>query len=239
MDLDAEVAVLEKKRTFLTRLGIGGMLLFLTLIVGYIYSKGGPAKVLDLPFNNMGDFLAGAFAPLAFWWLVIGYWMQSLELEHNSKALRQQAEEMRNTVEQATEQAQALRSSEALSRQSVFNQTRQRYEEDLELAAARISERITHGSLDGMWANYSSGRRYIFCEHVSRSIDVWSRNFIESEDEQRKAISNISIGYIDIFDNFMRTLFDLGAPSFWARHYNNSPYGQLREVLTEFVEGES
>lgn len=49
----------------------------------------------------MGDFLAGIFAPLAFFWLVIGYFQQSHELAQNSAALRVQADELRNQVSES------------------------------------------------------------------------------------------------------------------------------------------
>lgn len=50
--------------------------------------------------NEMGDLLAGAVAPLAFLWLVIGYFQQGEELKQNTHALRMQAEELKNSVEQ-------------------------------------------------------------------------------------------------------------------------------------------
>lgn len=60
------------------------------------------------PLNEVGDFLAGAFAPLAFLWLVIGYWMQSeelnlqrQELKENTEALEKQADILEKEFERA------------------------------------------------------------------------------------------------------------------------------------------
>lgn len=50
--------------------------------------------------NELGDFIAGAFAPLAFFWLVRGYYQQGKELKQNTEALRLQADELKNSVEQ-------------------------------------------------------------------------------------------------------------------------------------------
>ncbi|WP_144173559.1 hypothetical protein [Pseudomonas sp. Kh13] len=36
----------------------------------------------DMPLNEVGDFLAGAFGPVAFLWLVLGFLMQSEELKN-------------------------------------------------------------------------------------------------------------------------------------------------------------
>lgn len=40
--------------------------------------------------NSLGDFLAGIFAPVAFFWLILGYVQQGKQLEQNTKALEQQ-----------------------------------------------------------------------------------------------------------------------------------------------------
>ena len=44
--------------------------------------------------NEWGDFFAGFFAPMAFFWLVLGYMQQGEELKHSTEALRPQAEEL-------------------------------------------------------------------------------------------------------------------------------------------------
>ena len=55
---------------------------------------------LDLPksYNELGDFLAGIFSPVAFFWLVIGYLMQHEELQLNRKSLNQQMKEFSKSV---------------------------------------------------------------------------------------------------------------------------------------------
>lgn len=56
--------------------------------------------ILELPksYNELGDFLAGVFSPVAFFWLVIGYLMQHKELEENQKNLKQQIKEFKESV---------------------------------------------------------------------------------------------------------------------------------------------
>lgn len=41
-------------------------------------------------FNELGDFLAGVFAPIAFFWLIMGYVQQGKQLEQNIEAIEQQ-----------------------------------------------------------------------------------------------------------------------------------------------------
>jgi hypothetical protein len=51
-----------------------------------------------MPLNEIGDFLAGSFSPLAFFWLAYGYFMQNKELSLNRKILQQQITEFKKSV---------------------------------------------------------------------------------------------------------------------------------------------
>ncbi|TCM61878.1 hypothetical protein EC844_12632 [Acinetobacter calcoaceticus] len=76
----------------------------LIITIGYLslsfYFFFDSSDFVDLPLNEKGDFLAGAFAPLAFLWLVYGYYQQRQEIKQNTDALRLQADELANSVEQ-------------------------------------------------------------------------------------------------------------------------------------------
>ncbi|MEM6759931.1 MAG: hypothetical protein AAF601_10675 [Pseudomonadota bacterium] len=50
--------------------------------------------------NEIGDFLAGAFGPLAFLWLVLGFLQQGRELQNSVDALRHQTKELKLSVAQ-------------------------------------------------------------------------------------------------------------------------------------------
>ncbi|MGQ1348546.1 hypothetical protein ACT4VF_04445 [Acinetobacter baumannii] len=77
-------------------------LIYGLLILGYslVFIFGDPAKKVLLTSNELGDFLAGIFAPLAFLFLYLGYKQQGRELQQNTKALNLQAQELQNSVEQ-------------------------------------------------------------------------------------------------------------------------------------------
>jgi len=70
----------------------------------------------SMPLNEWGDFLAGAFSPLAFMWLVLGYFQQGRELSQNTEMLRLQAAELRNSVEQQTQLVQTTREDVELNK---------------------------------------------------------------------------------------------------------------------------
>ena len=65
-------------------------------IVFYLWQYSGIKKPDEL--NEVGDFLAGVFAPLAFFWLVRGYYQQGEELRQNTQALKMQSDELANSV---------------------------------------------------------------------------------------------------------------------------------------------
>lgn len=64
------------------------------IFLGVIYLVGvvGFNDFVDLPTGDIGSFLEGAFAPLAFLWLVIGHFMQQSEISANTKAVQLQEE---------------------------------------------------------------------------------------------------------------------------------------------------
>ena len=60
-----------------------------------------------LPLNELGDFLAGAFGPLALAWLVFGYFQQGDELRQGTEALKMQANELNASVQQQIQMVEA------------------------------------------------------------------------------------------------------------------------------------
>lgn len=87
--------------------GIAVTLVWLTIIV--LISIFGDLTY-PLSLNELGDFLAGIFAPVAFFWLILGYIQQGKQLDQNTQALEQQEQalqlqikEMRETVQQQGE----------------------------------------------------------------------------------------------------------------------------------------
>jgi hypothetical protein len=56
--------------------------------------------LFKLKLNELGDFLAGVFGPVAFLWLVLGYRQQGQELRVSSDALVKQSLELARSVEQ-------------------------------------------------------------------------------------------------------------------------------------------
>lgn len=79
-------------------IGAISTLLYLILLGGLAGIRFEELK--SLPLNSLGDFLAGAFTPVAFLWLVLGFLQQGQELRQGTEALLLQAQELRHSVEQ-------------------------------------------------------------------------------------------------------------------------------------------
>lgn len=85
-------------------LSITGVALTLGYLLALCFLLNGRAtEILMLAPNEIGDFLAGIFGPLAILWLILGFFQQSIELKQNTKALELQAKELGNSVEQHRE----------------------------------------------------------------------------------------------------------------------------------------
>jgi len=94
--------------------------LYLILMCMYIAHQVGWADFVTLSVERMGSFLEGAFAPLAFLWLVIGYFLQKKELRLNTDAMKMQFVEIQKSADQAVVQAEAIARSEMHQRRESF-----------------------------------------------------------------------------------------------------------------------
>lgn len=63
-------------------------------------------EFVKLPLNELGDFTAGIFGPVAFLWLILGYKQQGEELKISSEALKSQVVELNNSFQLQREVAE-------------------------------------------------------------------------------------------------------------------------------------
>jgi hypothetical protein len=96
---DADTLIDEKReRRRLPMIGLALSVLYVAGVALYLIVQGqNPA---DLKLNELGDFLGGVSSPLAFLWLVLGFFQQSREIRLSSRALHLQAREMRRSVDE-------------------------------------------------------------------------------------------------------------------------------------------
>lgn len=113
MDLNGGIVQFIRKRDW--RIWLGVVITFAWISGGLWYvitvSRSTPDQEFSL--EVIGSFLEGAFAPLAFLWLVIGLFIQQRELANNSDALRRSSE-------QSAKQTLAIAATEMNARQGTF-----------------------------------------------------------------------------------------------------------------------
>lgn len=98
------------------RIFLGSIITVIWLFAGVNYVRNGGfdhTTIYNVPLDDLGSFLEGAFAPLAFLWLVIGMFIQQRELADNTEVLRQ-------TSIQSEKQTQAIAATEMNARQETF-----------------------------------------------------------------------------------------------------------------------
>jgi hypothetical protein len=91
----------DDKPQRLDRLTILGLVVTAIWTIGFIVSIGWTYnETSTMRPNEWGDLLAGFAAPIAFVWIVIGYFQQREELSLNTRALILQQGELQNQVEE-------------------------------------------------------------------------------------------------------------------------------------------
>jgi len=67
--------------------GLSVTVIWITAGLAYLVNIVGLGSFVHLPTADIGSFLEGAFAPLAFLWLVVGHFMQQREISANTRAI--------------------------------------------------------------------------------------------------------------------------------------------------------
>ncbi|MEM7018015.1 MAG: hypothetical protein AAF512_11845 [Pseudomonadota bacterium] len=86
---------------------------WISLGIWYVRAASITGEIDLFSLETIGNFLEGAFAPLAFLWLVLGLFIQQRELARNTEMLRR-------TSLQSEKQTQAIAATEMNARQETF-----------------------------------------------------------------------------------------------------------------------
>ncbi|HKI73018.1 MAG TPA: hypothetical protein VJ998_00115 [Pseudomonadales bacterium] len=110
----------HENRDWRVLLGVVVTVVWFLAIGGYVSAQVGWTKIEAVPLDVLGQFLEGAFAPLAFLWFVLAFFSQQQELAQNTAALKMQYVEVQKSAEQAVIQSEAIRASEQHARRESF-----------------------------------------------------------------------------------------------------------------------
>lgn len=131
-------------------LGLSITVVWLLVLSLYVAHSVGWRNIGDAPIEIVGNFLEGAFAPLAFLWLVIGYFLQKKELMQNTDAIKMQYVEIQKSAEQAVIQSEAIRASEMHARKQSFIDIAELVRQQLGAIAAFLFLSSQGGSESGL-----------------------------------------------------------------------------------------
>ena len=153
------------------------------LVLGYVYVEisVGWDQFRHLSADQVGNFLQGAFAPLAFLWLVIGYFLQQRELAQNTEVLRL-------SVHQAEIQSEKMAANEMHARQETFLRVAQRVHAQLGTIVGFLYISSQAAGVDGTVTNEEQGQ--LFAQLSQGDPEVFSRRMITTHlttdsDEER------------------------------------------------------
>jgi hypothetical protein len=179
------------------------------LILGYLYVETtvGWERFSRLRVDQLGGFLEGAFAPLAFLWLVIGYFLQQRELEQNTRVLQAQLLEVSRSAEQAVVQSEKMAANEVHARQETFLRVSQNVRSQLGLIMGFLYISSQAASVDGTVSPEEQSR--LFSQMGLGDAEIFSRRMLET--------------YTRTADPALRQALFYGTPV-RARHSNNFAY---------------
>lgn len=87
------------------------------IVAGFVWYLAQPESFAGLKANQVGDSLAGFFAPLAFLWIIVAYLQQGDELQQNTEALRLQEKRLAAQVEESRRHVETARQRLELERE--------------------------------------------------------------------------------------------------------------------------
>lgn len=166
LDLDAHV-----HSDWRTRFGLAITAVWLLLGMVYISFVVGWSDFVVQQAPALGSFLEGAFAPLAFLWLVVGFFLQQQLLQENTRTIQAQLEQMRRTNEQVEVQTRAIAADELHSRQDTFLRLNELVNEQLGMIEGWIvtSYAASTAEKTDLWRRIGAGESTAFAFDIIRS----------------------------------------------------------------------
>ncbi|RLA29336.1 MAG: hypothetical protein DRQ63_01130 [Gammaproteobacteria bacterium] len=207
-----------------------GIIITLLWIVGggwYVLQVSETAPTQNFSLAAVGSFLEGAFAPLAFLWLVLGLFIQQRELANNTEAVRR-------TSEQSEKQTQAIAATEMNARQETYFKIAENVKHQLGGISGMLlvssigpvgSGRINREQMDDYFAQAARGDDSVFArmfistdfpdegglEEMLYGTEIrtkHSRNYMRAFEKLRRLARNCDVDRI-IEDTLMQGAFGL------------------------------
>ena len=176
-------------------------LLWFSFLALYIARNVGWSNFIDLPIAEMGTFLEGAFAFLAFLWLVIGLFIQQSVLAENNA-------ELRRTNLNSEKQTQAIAATELNARQETFFKIAEGTRRQLGAITGLLfissqgavgDNKYTGEQLADLWKQFASGDFEVFSRlfltMAGIAGDEGLRVLLYATDIRKRHTNNFIVGF--------------------------------------------
>ncbi|WP_425063717.1 hypothetical protein [Pyruvatibacter mobilis] len=224
--------------------GVLGSMLYLLVVVVVLIVEGKPPPWTE-DTNEFGDFLAGVAAPLAFLWLVLGFFQQGEEL-------RLQVKEMSDSVKQATAQSSALADASEISRVDTALAINEEYHRPLAMIARNVLEhfyrtwdrfpyemptRTVSERVAPRDRRYDLGDKAIYFRHLVRfgatiQDKISLIDFLEASRQQQEIYDNC-VQFRDLYSHWMESLSRINAEALSHPSIKTGEIGVCASFLAE------
>lgn len=221
-------------------IGIVGTVAWL-VVVAILAFGSWPSIGLDL--NEIGDFLAGAFAPLAFFWFVLAFWQQSNELALQRQELELQREELKlqrketaRLADEAHRQGDAISANELHARRDTFYRLADFFERELNhFLAQLVSPLIGHVREEDVWNKHSLGDSFIIAKVADSGLSVNNAERINTcfSTEPRRSQAR---RYCLVFRRILDEAAKLDDDGLVRKEYEWSLFGEVYSCFCELME---
>lgn len=186
----------------------------------------------------VGNFLEGAFAPLAFLWLVLGLFIQQQELANNTEALRK-------TSEQSEKQTHAIAATEMNARQESFFKIAQSVKYQLGGISGMLyisglgpvgSGRVDREQMDRLFSKVGSG-----------DFELFARLFISNDYLEEGGLTELfyateirrrhTRNFMDTFDRLVRLAQNCDVDGIIEDSLKQSAFGLLYRRMRDSAPG--
>jgi hypothetical protein len=159
------------------RVWLGAALTLGWMAAGFFYidTSIGWDQFFHQSLGDFGQFIEGAFAPLAFLWLVLGLSLQQSELSENNRHIQRQYELMKRQAEHAEVQTRAIAANELHARQDTFIDLANLVGRQLDTIAGFLYMSsqgsvgdgvVSDEEMDQLWTRLSTGEQTLFCRRM-------------------------------------------------------------------------
>lgn len=193
-----------------------------------------------IKLNEFGDFLAGLFAPLAFFWLAFGYWqnnksinLQSKELNNSVNALQLQTKEMQEANKTSGQQLKLIESNERHTQRELFLKYSDMITKELEASAKIICKntniKIFNSAFSTANTNHTGHGDVLFMMNDLADNTLKNRENLDDES------LNHAESFVSKYESMINLAKEYDKQGELEKLFERSSYEYFYKALTKYI----